>query len=77
MRRLNTGVPCRAMNHQGKTRMNKTSRARLILTDFAASLLVALSIGVAISFALAGAVVLIAQQAPEVPAPAASIGSPQ
>jgi hypothetical protein len=76
MRRLNTGVPCRAMN-QGKTRMNKTSRARLIITDFAASLLVALSIGVAISFALAGAVVLIAQQAPEVPAPATSIESPQ
>jgi hypothetical protein len=75
MRRLNTGWPVSG-DESGVDEMNKTSRARLILTDFAASLLVALSIGIAISFALAGAVVLIAQHA-EAPATAASIGGPQ
>lgn len=41
--------------------MSKTSKARLIVTDFAASLLLALSIGVATSLALGSAVLLIAQ----------------
>ena len=42
--------------------MNKPSRTRGIFTDFAASLVMALSIGVATSVTLAGAVVLIAHQ---------------
>jgi hypothetical protein len=45
--------------------MEQTSRARLIATDFAASLVMALSIGVATSVMLAGAVVLLAQSSPE------------
>jgi hypothetical protein len=42
--------------------MNNPSKARGMFTDFAASLLMALSIGVATSVTLAGAVVLIAHQ---------------
>jgi hypothetical protein len=45
--------------------MESRSRARLIATDFAASLIMALSIGIATSIMLAGAVVLLAQSAPE------------
>ena len=41
--------------------MNKTSRTRSILADFAASLAMAVSIGIATSVTLAGAVVLIAE----------------
>ena len=42
--------------------MSKTSKARLIVTDFAASLVMAVSIGLATSIALASAVLFIAEQ---------------
>ena len=45
--------------------MEQTSRARLIATDFAASLVMALTIGIATSIMLAGAVVLLAQSSPD------------
>ncbi len=45
----------------GETGMSKTSKARLIVTDFAGSLLLALSIGIVTSLALGSAVLLIAQ----------------
>jgi hypothetical protein len=41
--------------------MSKASKVRLMLTDFAASLAMAISIGLATSITLAGAVLLIAQ----------------
>ncbi len=51
---------------KGAEMNNNSSRARLMAADFLASVAMALSIGVATSVALAGAVLLIAgQQAPE------------
>jgi hypothetical protein len=49
-----------SVSNTGQQAMNKPSRAKGILTDFAASLAMALTIGVATSVTLAGAVVLIA-----------------
>jgi hypothetical protein len=54
-----------------KNTKGKASKTRLIVTDFAASLLLALSIGVATSVALGSAVLLIAQQSGVSEAPAA------
>jgi hypothetical protein len=65
MRGLNGKVGGASRHWKTGTKMENTSRARLIATDFAASLLVALSIGVATSVMLAGAVVLLAQSSPE------------
>jgi hypothetical protein len=57
--------------------MSKTSKARLIATDFAASLLLAVSIGVVTSLALGSAVLLIAQSgASDTPAPASAARDP-
>jgi hypothetical protein len=77
-RRLNgsrTGID-KEQEMNGTPRM--TMNTRLILTDFAASLVIAVSIGLATSVALAGAVVLIAGQADVQSAPQGGVdpGSP-
>lgn len=52
--------------------MKKISKARLIFTDFAASLAMAISIGLATSITLGGAVLLIAQHSASTAQPEAS-----